>query len=394
MKLYKGKITLLLLFTLHKSFTQNKVFFVFDKTTNSPIENVNIFYPELNEGTFTNSEGKASINLKKSALKISNIGYEDFILETEREKMVDTLFIIPKTVELDEIIIKSFDLNKALKYVLDNYKILYVNKPFEKQCNFKETVQIDNRLKRLILTEVNWWDKTYELKNKSDLKLRLGKINFSKNIPLDIYADVPRINDNKSGYVVPNSLINAIYLNRHLSNFITFSKNIVGVVEESPADQVIVSFETDWETLKEVSSRSQGKIVFDKKTKAILEFTTLREYKDNFVRGIVKENNKESITETKEGLTRLTFYKTYNDQWTLKSFESKLECSTTYDGKIHPSVFENSIYVLKEIAINKVNNDGLIDLTKPIYQSLPSETIVNTNSILLNKMESDFIENE
>lgn len=388
------KIIYFFLLAFQVGLSQNKVLFIFDKATNLPIENVNIFYPELDEGTFTNSEGKASINIKESTLKISNIAFEDVILEAEKMKRLDTIFMTSKTIQLDEIVIKSFNLSKALQYVLDNYTKLYVHTPFQKECNFKETVLIDNQLKRLILTKVNWWDKTYELQKNSELKLRLGAIDYNKNIPLNIYVDVPRINENKSGFVVPNSLINTIYLNTYLLNFIKFSKNIVSVVEESPTDQIIISFETEWETIKEVSSRSKGKIVFDKKSKAILDFVNLREYKNNLTKGVVKENKKESITETKKAFTRLTFYRTFNDEWTLKSFESNIEGSITYDNKTHSSVFANSIYVLKEVSINKVNNDGLIDLSKPIYQSLPSKIIANTNSILLNKIESDFIENK
>lgn len=389
----QNKLFILLFFLAFQiGLSQNKYFFVLDKATNLPLENVNIFYPDLNEGTFTNSEGKASIYSKNLSLKITAIGYEDVILEIKNKKTSDTIFMNPTLVQLDEIVIKSFNLDKALQHVLDKYDELYVNTPFEKECNFKETVIIDNQLKRLILAKVNWWDKTYQLQKKSDIKLRLGAIDYNKNIPLNIYVDVPRINENKSGYVVPNSLVNTIYLNSILSNFIQFNKNIVSNIEESPSSQIIVSFETDWTTNNDVSSRSTGKITFDKKSRAILDFIKIIEYKNNLVKGIVKENKKESITETKTSYIRLTFYKALNDKLTLKSFESNIEGSISYDNKIHPSVFGNSIYVLKETNTTKVNNDGLIDLSKPIYQSLPANTITTTNSILLNENESDFIE--
>lgn len=392
MNLQNKLFILLFLLAFQIGLSQNKYFFVFDKATNLPLENVNIFYPDLNEGTFTNSEGKASIYSKNLSLKITAIGYEDVILEIKNKKTSDTILMNPTLVQLDEIVIKSFNLDKALQHVLDKYDELYVNTPFEKECNFKETVIIDNQLKRLILAKVNWWDKTYQLQKKSDIKLRLGAIDYNKNIPLNIYVDVPRINENKSGYVVPNSLVNTIYLNSILSNFIQFNKNIVSNVEESPSSQIIVYFETDWTTNNDVSSRSTGKITFDKKSRAILDFIKIIEYKNNLVKGIVKENKKESITETKTSYIRLTFYKSINDKLTLKSFESNIEGSISYDNKIHPSVFGNSIYVLKETNTIKVNNDGLIDLSKPIYQSLPANTITTTNSILLNEDESDFIE--
>ncbi len=397
MKFLKSKkktFILLFLLVFQIGLSQDKVLFVFDQTTNLPIENANIFYPDLNDGTFTNSEGKASIYIKNSDLKITSLGYADVVLEMKKNKISDTIFMIPIIVQLDEIVIKSFNLNKALRYVLDKYEDLYVSIPFEKECNFKETVIIDNQLKRLILAKVNWWDKTYQLQKKSDIKLRLGAIDYNKNVSLNIYVDVPRINENNSGYVVPNSLVSTIYLNSLLSNFINFTKNITSKIEESPSNQIIASFETDWSTANNVSSRSIGKITFDKQSSAIVDFINSVEYKNNLVKGIVKENKKESVIETKKSYTRLTFYKTFNEKWTLKSFESNIEGSISYDNKIHPSVFGNSIYVLKETAVSKVNNDGLIDLSKPIYQSLPGTTITGTNSILLNKDESDFIESK
>jgi len=47
--------------------------------------------------------------------------------------------------------------------------------------------------------------------------------------------------------------------------------------------------------------------------------------------------------------------------------------------------------VLKETKVKKVNNDGIMDLDKPIYKNLPSKTITNTNSILLTEKEKQFI---
>lgn len=394
LKSKKKQLLVLFLLVFQIGFSQDKVLFVYDKTTNLPIENANIFYRDLNEGTFTNSEGKASIYTRNSDLKISSIGFEDVILEINKKKTSDTIFMTPTIVQLDEIVVKSFNLNKALQYVLDKYDELYANTPFEKECIFKETVIVDNQLKRLILAKVNWWDKTYELQKKSDIKLRLGFIDYNKNIPLNIFIDVPRINENKSGYIVPNSLVSTIYLNSLLSNFTKNSKNLSSRVEESSPDQIAVSFESEWTTNNDVSSRSIGKFIFDKNSRAILDFVNTIEYKNKLTKGIVKENKKESITETKKSYMRLTFYKTPNDKWTLKSFESNIEGSISYDNRIHPSIFGNSIYVLKETNISKVNNDGLIDLSKPIYQSLPAKTITSTNSILLNKEESDFVENK
>ncbi|MDX6189958.1 carboxypeptidase-like regulatory domain-containing protein [Flavobacterium sp. Fl-318] len=387
----KEQTVIVLCLVFQIGLSQNRTLVVVDKTTGFPIDNAAIFSIEENEGTFTNSEGKAAIVLKNGAFKISKLGFDDVILEKGWETQSDTIFMIAQAVQLDEIVIKSFNLNKAIQYVLDNYARFYVHTPFEKECSFKETVSVDNQLKRLILSKINWWDKTYEFQKRSKIKLRLGAIDYNKNIPLDIFTDVPRVNENNSGYINPGSLISAIYLNSCLSNFVKFNKDVIGVVEESPSDQIIVSFESDWETTKEVSKRVRGKVIFDKKSKAVLEFRNTVEYQNNLTKGIVKESKKESITENKTASWRLTFHKIENDVLALKSFEASAEALITYDNKMHPVVFENSIYVFKETAVDKVNNDGLINLSKPIYQSLPVATIASTNTILLNKIESDFI---
>ncbi|WP_166921848.1 carboxypeptidase-like regulatory domain-containing protein [Flavobacterium poyangense] len=391
LKWKKQLIIILPLLMFQFGLSQSRVLVVFDKLTGFAVDNAMVTFRNQDERTFTNSEGKASIIIGNAGLKISKIGFEDLVLETEKELKSDTVFMIRQAVELDELVIKSFNLNKAIQYVLDNYKDLYVHTPFEKECNFKETVVVDNQLKRLIVSKVNWWDRTYEFQKNSRIKLRLGAIAYNKNIPLDIYTDMPGINESNSGYIKPSSLINTIYLNSCLSDFIKSKENITGVIEESPSDQIVVGFESDWEITNGISKRTKGKIIFDKKSKAILEFLNRIEYKNKVTKDIVKETKKESVKESTFIAKRLTFYKTENNLFTLKSFEGTAEVLITYDSKIHPVVFENSIYVLKETAIAKVNNEGLINLSKPIYKSLPAGIIASTNTILLNKQESDFI---
>lgn len=373
-------------------FGQKKEFLILDKITNQPIRAVNIYYPTINEGTFTNSEGKASINSKALELKISHINYDEITLSLKNLNTTNEILLNPKSIQLDEVVINSFNLKKIIKYNLDNYENLYVNTPFEKECNFKETVLVDNILKRLILTKVNWWGKSYKVKYMTDLKLRLGGIDFNKNEPMNIFYDVPRINvESKSGYIEPSSLINTLYLNTFLTTIQNFTENAITKIENSPSDQIIVSFETDWKDNAKFQYRETGKIIFDKATKAILDLTFNNEYKNNIVKGVIKENNKESISDTKSTTIKLSFSNSLNDKLSLKSLDIIANLEITYGKKTHDAVFLNSVFVLKESAVKKVNNEGKIDLTKPIFQSLPTNTISNSNSITLTEKEMSFI---
>jgi hypothetical protein len=385
------KYTFYLILITQLLFSQKKTITVIDNSTSLPIENVNVCYSNLGEGTFTNLEGKASINIKANDLKITNINYEDLIIKPNLLISIDTIRIIQKTNVLDEVIVNSFNLNKTIKYVLENYSNLYVNTPFEKECEFKDIVTVNNQLRRLILTKVNWWDKSYERK-KNDVKLRLGAIDYNKNEPFGIFTDVPRLNSaSKNGYTTPSSIINTIYLNTLLNSLMPFIADATIIIEDSPSDIIVLSFETEWVKNNTFSNKIKGQFIFDKLSKAIIEIHYDVDHKDNIEKGIVKENKKESKSETKKATLRMSFDKTLSNKWSLKTYESNVESDVTYDNKINNLVFKNSIFVLKETAVKKVNNDGLIDLTKPIFQSLPSKTISNSNSILLTEEERKFI---
>jgi hypothetical protein len=385
------KYTFYLILITQLLFSQKKTITVIDNSTSLPIENVNVSYLNLDEGTFTNSEGKASINIKANDLKITNINYEDLIIKPNLLISIDSIRIIQKINVLDEVIVNSFSLNKAIKYILENYSNLYVNTPFEKECEFKDIVTVNSQLRRLILTKVNWWDKSYERK-KNDVKFRLGAIDYNKNEPFGIFTDVPRLNSaSKNGYTTPSSIINTIYLNTLLNSLMPFIADATIIIENSPSDIIVLSFETVWVKNNSFSNKIKGQFIFDKLSKAIIEIHYDVNHKDNIEKGIVKENKKESKSETKKATLRMSFDKTLSNKWSLKTYESNVESDVTYDNKINNLVFKNSIFVLKETAVKKVDNDGLIDLTKPIFHSLPSKTISNSNSILLTEEEKQFI---
>ena len=75
----------------------------------------------------------------------------------------------------------------------------------------------------------------------------------------------------------------------------------------------------------------------------------------------------------------------------LKSEKTTISLSITYNEVKHNAKKTVDIYVLNETAKNSVSNEGLIDIKKPVYKSQPSNTITNTNSILLSKKEIEFV---
>lgn len=375
------------------SYSQYREILVLDSTTKLPIETVNIYYPEIQEGTFTNADGKASIRIWDNDLKISHIAYQERIINAKNLQTSNIVYLIPKLINLDEVVVGSFNLNKALLFVLKNYENLYENRAFEKECNFKETLSIDNKLKRLILTKVNWWSKSYKIKHLSDLKMRLGAIDYNINNPMDVFTDIPKENiPSNSGFINTKNLISSIYLNSFLVNFIKYNPDLEAVVENSTENELIVSFTSDWKRTNSYSYRSKGKIIFDKKTKAIISLTNEIENKDRITKSFTTRGNKDFSYENINSVSILNFRKNTSNQWTLNSFEVSADFNITYNDSMHQGKLKNNLFVLKNTQIEKVKNVGLINLSKPIYQNLPKDNITTANSILLSKEENDFIE--
>ncbi len=78
------------------SYAQNKEIFVLDNATKLPIETVNLYYPNIQEGTFTNAEGQAVIHVVDSNLKISHLGYEEKIINTNETDLKQFIIIAEK----------------------------------------------------------------------------------------------------------------------------------------------------------------------------------------------------------------------------------------------------------------------------------------------------------
>ncbi|MGM8363791.1 carboxypeptidase-like regulatory domain-containing protein [Flavobacterium sp. ARAG 55.4] len=393
MRKIKNCFRIIILFNSIISYSQNREILILDSATKLPVETVNIYYPEIQEGTFTNSDGKATINIREYDLRISHIAYQEKIINSKELQNLNTLYLTPKSVILDEVIVSSFNITKALKYVLENYENLYENQPFEKECNFKETLSIDNNLKRLIVTKVNWWSRSYNYRQLRDLKLRLGSIDFNINNPMDIFTDIPKENiPSNSGFIDTKNLINNVYLNIFLINFIKINPKLNFIIENSSANEILVSFTSDWKKRYTYSFRSKGKIIFDKETKAIISFTNEVENKNRVTKSYTIRANKEFSYETISSSSILNFQKNKNNKWTVNSFEVSADFNITYNDVKHNGNIKNNLYVLKNTQIKKVKNAGLINLSKPIYQNLPKDIVTNSNAILLSEEERNFID--
>ncbi len=224
--------------------------------------------------------------------------------------------------------------------------------------------------------------------------MRLSGIAYNKSNPLGIYTDIPRLNKNSnSASADTNSIINTLYLNSFLKVVLYFIDGGKSYVVNSNNDVIVLHFETEWKKIGKSTEEQKyvGTIMFDKKTKAILAISYDVKHHGAIENVLIKESGKVSVNETTNSSMNFKFDISIGNKFSLKSYEASIYINVTYDNKTYHTVIKNNLYVLKETAVKKVSNDGLIDLTKPIFKSIPSTTILSSNSILLSEKELKFI---
>ncbi len=373
-------------------YSQEKEITIIDINTRLPISQVTIYYTDLNEGVQTNEDGKAKIHIKGFDLSITHIGYSDFLIPSDKTTLLkDTLFLTPKIIILEEVVVQNSNLKKKLKYVLENYNDLYINYPTEKECSIKETFLFDNIYKRLFSAELKWWSKGlyYGSRKKPNefTKLSLGKIDYNKNVSINAEFE-------KQGFsIITKTMIPFFYLNSIVSILFKSIDQTNSFVENKDNTYTTISYTTNWLINKNgFMYQRTGKITFENETNAIVKFSNNLIYKDKIEEGkrITKDNKTATIYKSSEQ-TEYIFIKNKEGRWGIKYFNISLNGFLNYDSKMHTVTLSNSLFVVKEVKVKKSSEKELIDLNKPIHKNLPSETIINSNTILLSEKEMEFI---
>lgn len=371
---------------------------VIEDETKSPIVGVNIGYRHSALGTFTNADGVASIFKKDGDhLLLTHVNYDTLRIDLSDIQPHDTLqfAMIQKTMVIPEIFVSYFNLKKAIQYVLANYADLYVNSPTEKIGNFKETVFINGEMRRLVQSKLSWWSEGYSfLKNKNPV-FKLIDVEYNKNTPLNIFTDLPEINlnESKSVYVELQSVIPMLYLDAYLAKFITYNPGLRAQLESSSEKMNIVSFQSDWATVNNQTTRTSGNFTFDKDTKAIIEFNNYVEFKETKIHEI--SSQKKQFEQSKIGMTTtLSFEKNSAGKFSLIKFELKSLNKIKYNNQDYTNDYINTFYKLYEYPNKLRDKKGAIDIRIPLYRNTPQKVNVErTTSINLTQKELDFIVN-
>jgi len=387
----KKKFSIVFLIFWVVLYSQEKEITIIDKNTRLPISQATIYYKDLNEGVQTNEDGKAKIHIKGFDLSVTHISYSNVLIPSDKTTLLkDTLWLTPKVIILEEVVVQNSNLKKRLKYVLDNYNDLYVDYPTEKECYIKETFLFDNNYKRLFSAELKWWSKGFYYSSRKKpnefTKLSLGKIDYNKNVS-------PNVEFEKEGIsIITATMIPLFYLNSIVSILFKNIDQTNSFIEKKDDIYTTISYTTNWITNKKgVTYQRTGKISFDNETKAIVKLSNSIIYKDKKeVERSIKKNGIAIFYNGREQIDYI-FIKNKEGIWGIKYFNVSLDSFLDYDSRMHTITLTNSLFVVKETKAKNSSEKESIDLNKPIHKNLPSETIINSNSILLTEKERDFI---
>ncbi len=223
--------------------------------------------------------------------------------------------------------------------MLDNFDDLYLDYATEKECSFKSTLVINEKLYRLIVTDLKMWTKDAACKKRAldqIIKLKLGTISHQKNLPIQVAIPGKNISDSQeAGMVITKDLLYNSYLDMIIDNFLNYSGDVEETIEESTSDILVVSFKTAWKNTNEQKSRVLGSVVFDKKTKAIIEFSRDIELQNNHKNNAKNTEDKKYRYKIENQFVTYHFNKKTDGKYSLKTFTIGSKINLMYDKMLY-----------------------------------------------------------
>ncbi|MHC8949309.1 peptidase associated/transthyretin-like domain-containing protein [Sphingobacterium hungaricum] len=368
-----------------------------DKETQNAVDGASIRYPRLKEGTISNKDGKAELSKKTGeSILITHIGYDSLSVSASEISGKSSLvfYLKPRPNQIEEVSIQSFDLQKAILYVIDNFHKLYQNSPTERIGNLKETAYVDNELKRIVLTKFGWWSRNYIFSRYAEPKFKLFEVEYNKSVPFDIFVDQTAYNKESSEFLNVESIIKTLYFDNFLNKLYQHTPSLRTKSMSSDENRITVHFESDWSTVKTMRTKSTGTVVFDKKTKAIIDLVNEIEHMDNIKQMQFPNSNVRYTNQTLKSYSRHQFSKNQDDKYAIQSFQANSDAQLIYNHKTFNLVFENSFYILKESRKGNAGKGPFVDPKIALFRNIPQTTSIvsDLSSINLTDEEIKFIE--
>lgn len=387
----KRIITITILFYNLLLFSQSKEFVLIDETTKEPIDLVQVSYPTLEIGSISNADGKIRIPLKKENLLVSHINYVEKTLTYAVFIKKDTLFLTPKTNQLDEVIIYNIDLKAKIANILNHtYLKNYSTEKSINKSTYNETFRVNDSLVRLFQVQLNWWSKEALFKGNKPIeaqnKIVIETVDYSKLKKID------------SEFVNGASVDNKDFFKFLHLNF------LLSIIKDLATDIEIKSVEKDEKLIKiyfDASLVQNGEKMYDFKNSLMVfdvDYTAINYlklnmfYDSDFIEDVSKESKIPYQRKTTKNTVELSFKKLNNNKLSLNYFIFEIEGIIKNQDFTNIVSSKQSLFILENRIGEKIKKSN-IDFDAPFYKNLPSELKVNDVKILLTEEEKAFLKN-
>ena len=376
----------------YTSFSQSKELVILDNSSKKPIDLVQIFYPSLEIGSISNADGKVKIPLLENEIIVSHINYIEKKFSFEFFKQRDTLFLIPKTNQLDEVVIYNLDLKQKFKEILENsYLKKYSTKKIIHNCTYKETFSVNDSLSRLFQAQLDWFSKNSLFKSNIAIDkqniINLQSVDYSKIIELD-----NSLASSKAAYIENKLFFQFTHLNLLLELLINLTDDYeIKSIQKNENTNTIFFNATLRQNGEVIYNHKNSLIVFDKDYKAIKQLKFNMVYDTDFEDDISKIYNIPYKKKTESHITELSFNKLKNGKYSISYYISKLKGIIKTENNTDKITSEQSLFVTQS-RLGKKLSKGNIDFDKPFYKNIPNSLKNKNIKILLTENEKEFLE--
>lgn len=386
----KRSIVLIVMFCSHFLFGQTKEFILVDDTTNEPIDLVQISYPALEIGSISNADGRIRIPLKEQNILVSHINYIEQTFEYDVFKKKDTLFLTPKTNQLDEIIVYNIDLKAKITNILKNsYLNQYSTEKSINKSTYNETFRVNDSLVRLFQVQLDWWSKEALFKGNKPIedqnKIVLETVDYSKLKKIDSEFVNGASVDNKDFFKF-------LHLNFLLSIFKELATDIEIKSVEKDEKSINIHFDaTLIQNGEKMYDFKNSLMVFDVDYKSINYLKLNMIYDSGLIDDVSKKSKIPYQRKTTKNTVELSFKKLKNNKLSLNYFIFEIEGIIKNKDFTNTISSKQSLFILEHKIGEKIKKSN-IDFEEPFYKNLPSNLKVSDVKILLTNEEKEFLQ--
>jgi hypothetical protein len=386
----KNRLILITFFSSQLLSSQIREFTIVDASLKLPVSNVNIFNQKSLQGTISNDDGKFKILNNNDTLTFSHIAFKIKKISINKQYTKDTVFLVPKEIKLDEIIISNIDLKNKLQFILNNFNKLYDTEKKILECTYKEKLKVNNNLVRLSQVQLEWWNRNYNYDFKEKLKtqnqIKIVNIDYSKKLEFQNILS-------NGGFIENKYLFEYLHLNYYPNYIISYAKNIViKLVKKGDTNTKIIFNANIVVGNKIIAKLVNSSIYFNNETNAIEKLNLQINYLNQTKKGLSRIDKIPYKSKVQTHFLDINFNYDYKNKLILSSFFSKIIGAVEYNQTQDKLLIEQYFIITGIKKGKKIKRKYRVNLSQPLYDSFPISKN-GSEKILLSKEEMSFIIN-